>query len=112
MTKESMPFIDNPHYVSFVDLESAARVQNDFLKFPTEEKSENATMHISTNPSNPGLRLRANLYYEDDLLEAKRWRDEKINKNIVNGSFTTIFELDDDAIKEDKIWRKATNDLR
>lgn len=93
----------------FLEMERREMVTNDFPKFPTEEKSENRSILIS---SNPGLRLRTALFYEDDLREAKRARDARINKNIVNGSFATIFELDNEELKEDKIWRKAPNDIR
>lgn len=63
--------------------------------------------------SDRGLKLRAKLFYEDDLREAKKARDERINKNIVNGEFSTIWELDDDEeLKENKMWRKASDSIR
>lgn len=118
MTEDTYnPWTDEYPFVSFIQLEKNARAEakRNIEKLKNRDEDNLATTHIlmlSPNDS-PGLRLRAKLFYEDDLREAKKARDERINKNIVNGEFSTIWELDDDEeLKENKMWRKASDSIR
>lgn len=111
------PWSDTVPFVKIEQLEAnlrhEAKLRNEKLKNPAEnDLATTRILRLSPNDS-PGLRLRAKLFYEDDLSEAKKARDERINKNIVNGEFATIWELDDDEeLKENKMWRKASDSIR